>query len=128
LSSQLATFSLRWLLPRLAQFRGRHPEIEVRLTTSTEPVDAVSEPCDLIIRGGPDTFYGFTCHPFLIERRLPVCSPAVLERLPLNEFADLRPHTLIHASSLPRVWPIGSPPQVWRTWSPWPRSRSTTFT
>jgi LysR family glycine cleavage system transcriptional activator len=101
----LATFSLRWLLPRLAQFRHRHPEIEVRLSTSTEPVDALSEPYDLIIRGGPDTFYGFTCHSFLTERRLPVCSPALLERLPLHDIADLRPHTLIHASSLPRVWP-----------------------
>ena len=101
----LATFSLRWLLPRLAQFRERHPEIEVRLSTSNAPVDALSEPCDLIIRGGPDTFYGFTCHPFLVERRLPVCSPALLQRLPLDEVADLRAHTLIHASTLPRVWP-----------------------
>jgi len=101
----LATFTLRWLLPRLAQFRDRHPEIEVRLATSTEPVDAVSDPCDLIIRGGPDTFYGFTCHPFLTERRHPVCSPALLGRLPLDDVADLRSHTLIHTSTLPRVWP-----------------------
>jgi LysR family glycine cleavage system transcriptional activator len=101
----LATFSLRWLLPRLAQFRNRHPQIEVRLSTSTEPVDALSEAYDLIIRGGPDTFYGFTCHPFLSERRLPVCSPALLKRSPLDEVAALRAHTFIHASSLPRVWP-----------------------
>jgi LysR family transcriptional regulator, glycine cleavage system transcriptional activator len=101
----LATFSLRWLLPRLAQFRDRHPEIEVRLSTSTEPVDALGEPYDLIIRGGPDTFYGFTCHPILAERRLPVCSPALLQRLPLNEVADLRSDTVIHTSTLPRVWP-----------------------
>lgn len=101
----LATFSLRWLLPRLGQFRSRHPEIEVRLSTSNEPVDALGEPYDLVIRGGPDTFYGFTCHPFLTERRLPVCSPALLGRLPLDEVADLRRHILIHASTLPRVWP-----------------------
>jgi LysR family glycine cleavage system transcriptional activator len=101
----LATFSLRWLLPRLGQFRERHPEIEVRLSTSNQPVDALSEPYDVIIRGGPDTFYGFTCHPFLTERRLPVCSPALLERLPLDEVGDLRSHTFIHASTLPRVWP-----------------------
>jgi LysR family glycine cleavage system transcriptional activator len=101
----LATFSLRWLLPRLAQFRDRHPEIEVRLSTSNAPVDTLSEVYDVIIRGGPDTFYGFTCHPFLIERRLPVCSPALLQRVPLSEAAELRSHTLIHASTLPRVWP-----------------------
>jgi LysR family glycine cleavage system transcriptional activator len=27
------------------------------------------------------------------------------ERLPLNEVADLRSHTLIHTSTLPRLWP-----------------------
>jgi LysR family glycine cleavage system transcriptional activator len=100
----LATFSLRWLLPRLGQFRDRHPEIEVRLSTSNETVDALSEAYDVIIRGGPDTFYGFTCQPFLTERRLPVCSPALMERLPLHDIADLRSHTLIHTSTLPRVW------------------------
>ena len=101
----LATFSLRWLLPRLGDFRDRHPEIEVRLATSTAPVDALGEPYDLIIRGGPDTFYGFTGHPFLTERRLPVCSPALLDRLPLADLADLRSQTFIHASTLPRAWP-----------------------
>jgi LysR family glycine cleavage system transcriptional activator len=101
----LATFTLRWLLPRLAQFRQMHPQIEVRLSTSNDPLEQLSEPYDVIIRGGPDTFYGFTCHPFLTERRLPVCSPSLLARLPLNQVADLRSHTLIHASTLPRVWP-----------------------
>lgn len=101
----LATFSLRWLLPRLVHFRDRHPEIEVRLSTSTEPVDALSEPYDVIIRGGPDTYYGFTGHAFLCERRTPVCSPGLSARLPLTDLADLRAHTLIHASTLPRVWP-----------------------
>ncbi|WP_338696695.1 LysR substrate-binding domain-containing protein [Bradyrhizobium sp. 26S5] len=100
----LATFTLRWLLPRLAGFRDLHPEIEVRLSTSNEPVDALHESHDLIIRGGPDTFYGFSCRPFLTEYRVPVCSPTLLKRLPLREVTDLRQHTLLHASTLPRVW------------------------
>lgn len=101
----LATFTLRWLLPRLAQFRALHPEIEVRLSTSNDPLESLGEPYDVIIRGGPDTYYGYTCHLFLAERRLPVCSPSLLARLPLDALADLRSHTLIHASSLPRAWP-----------------------
>ena len=100
----LATFSLRWLLPRLGRFREDHPEIEVRLSTSNDPVDALRDPYDVIIRGGPDTFYGFVSRLFLTERRLPVCSPAVLARSPLSEVADLRRHTLLHTSALPRVW------------------------
>lgn len=101
----LATFSLRWLLPRLGRFREQHPGIEVRLSTSNDPLDSLRDPYDVIIRGGPDTFYGFTSRLFLTERRLPVCSPALLARLPLEEVADLRRHTLLHVSTLPRVWP-----------------------
>jgi LysR family glycine cleavage system transcriptional activator len=34
-----------------------------------------------------------------------VCSPALLSRVPLNYVADLRSHTFVHASTLPRAWP-----------------------
>jgi LysR family glycine cleavage system transcriptional activator len=100
----LATFSLRWLLPRLAGFRAQHPGIEVRLTTSNAPLDALQEPFDVIIRGGPDTFDGFTSRLFLSERRLPVCSPGLLARVPLAEVADLGRHTLLHVATMPRLW------------------------
>jgi LysR family glycine cleavage system transcriptional activator len=100
----LATFSLRWLLPRLTLFRERHSDIEVRLTTSNDPLDALPEPFDVVIRGGPDTFHGFVARLLLSERRLPVCSPALLARLPLAEVADLGRHTLLHVTTMPRLW------------------------
>jgi LysR family transcriptional regulator, glycine cleavage system transcriptional activator len=100
----LATFSLRWLLPRLALFRTEHPDIEVRLTTSNDPVESIREPCDVVIRGGPDAFHGFTCRLFLSERRLPVCSPALLARMPLASILDLSQHTLLHVATMPRLW------------------------
>jgi LysR family transcriptional regulator, glycine cleavage system transcriptional activator len=100
----LATFALRWLVPRLALFRERHPDIEVRLATSNDPLDALPEPFDVVIRGGPDTFHGFVARPLLPERRLPVCSPALLARLPLAEVADLARHTLLHVTTMPRLW------------------------
>ncbi|WP_423199672.1 MULTISPECIES: transcriptional regulator GcvA [unclassified Cupriavidus] len=100
-----ATFTLRWLVPRLANFRAAHPDIEVTVDTSNEPLDSLKDDYDVIIRGGPDTFYGFTMRPFLSEERLPVCSPALLQRLPLRAPGDLRQHTLLHTSSLPRLWP-----------------------
>ena len=99
-----ATFSLRWLLPRLAQFRDRHPDVEVRLATSNDALEALREPYDVIIRGGPDTFHGYTSRLFLVERRSPVCSPVLLDRLPLASVQDLSGHTLLHTSGLPRVW------------------------
>ncbi|MFM0076241.1 transcriptional regulator GcvA [Paraburkholderia sediminicola] len=100
-----ATFTLRWLVPRLAKFRAEHPDVDVKVETSNEPVESLKEIYDVVIRGGPDTFYGYSMRLFLSEERLPVCSPALLQRLPLRTPDDLRQHTLLHTSSLPRLWP-----------------------
>jgi LysR family glycine cleavage system transcriptional activator len=100
----LATFSLRWLLPRMSLFRAEHPDIEVRLTTSNDAVDALAETFDVVIRGGPDSFHGFASRPLLSERRLPICKPSLLADLPLAEIGDLSRHTLLHVSSMPRLW------------------------
>jgi LysR family glycine cleavage system transcriptional activator len=100
-----ATFTLRWLVPRLERFRVLHPDVEVRIETSNEPVESLKDTHDIVIRGGPDTFYGYAMRPFLDEERLPVCSPALLRRLPLRTPDDMQRHTLLHTSSLPRVWP-----------------------
>ncbi|QQC65971.1 transcriptional regulator GcvA [Paraburkholderia ginsengisoli] len=100
-----ATFTLRWLVARLAKFRAEHPDVEVRVDTSNGPLESLKESYDIIIRGGPDTFYGYSMRPFLSEERLPVCSPALLQRVPLRAPDDLQQHTLLHTSSLPRLWP-----------------------
>jgi LysR family glycine cleavage system transcriptional activator len=100
-----ATFTLRWLVPRLAKFRAEHPDVEVKVETSNGPLESLKENHDIVIRGGPDTFYGYSMQPFLSEERLPVCSPALLQRVPLRLPGDLRQHTLLHTSSLPRLWP-----------------------
>jgi len=99
-----ATFTLRWLVPRLAAFRDEHPDADVRIETSNEAVESLRDGYDVIIRGGPDTFYGYSMRPFLSEERVPVCSPALLKRLPVRKPNDLRKHTLLHTSSLPRLW------------------------
>lgn len=100
----LATFSLRWLMPKLPLLREALPDIDLRLTTGGESVDALAGDYDLVIRGGPDTFHGFEGRYLLPERRLPVCSPELAERLSLGHIADLERHTLIEVASMPRLW------------------------
>jgi LysR family glycine cleavage system transcriptional activator len=102
----LATFTLRWLIPRLSGFQIAHPAIEVRLTTSNVPLASLADPFDVAIRGGPQTRPGHVAQPFLTERRMPVCSPGLLQRLPLRDPQALRHHTLLHAATLPEVWPL----------------------
>ncbi|GAB0120105.1 transcriptional regulator GcvA [Acidisoma sp. 7E03] len=100
-----ASFSLRWLVPRIATFQAVHPHIKVRIESANGPVDALADRADVIIRGGPDTFHDYRVRPFLSETRLPVCSPALMQRIPLHGVEDLRLHTLLHTLSLPKLWP-----------------------
>jgi LysR family glycine cleavage system transcriptional activator len=44
------TWAMRWLIPRLPQFRARHPGQEVEVTTSVKPVDFSRDPVDVAIR------------------------------------------------------------------------------
>lgn len=101
----LATFALRWLIPRLSSFQVANPAVEVRLTTSNQPLSEEAGTFDVAVRGGPTASPGLVGLPFLSERRIPVCSPTLIRRLPLHEPADLRHHTLLHAATLPEVWP-----------------------
>jgi LysR family glycine cleavage system transcriptional activator len=99
-----ATFTLRWLIPRLSGFHTQHPHLEIHLSSSNEEVGSLRESFDLVIRGGPRLWKGYVGHEFLTEHRLPVCSPAVLAALPLKHPADLQKHTLLHTSSQPDAW------------------------
>lgn len=100
-----ATFSLRWLVPRLSSFQFANPNIEVRLTTSNEPIEKLREDVDLIIRGGPQNIEGYVAEEFLSEVRLPVCSPKILEAKTLRKPEDLVNFTLLHSATYPSMWP-----------------------
>lgn len=100
----IPTFTARWLLPRLAEFHVDNPDVEVEVATSNDSVESIGEPCDVVIRTGPDTFDGFQTQVFLAEQRLPVCTPGLLARIPLRRPEDLAGHTLLHCATRPRFW------------------------
>lgn len=99
-----ATFTLRWLIPRLSEFHAAHPHLEIRLSSSNEEVAALRDTFDVVIRGGPRIWKGYRGHEFLAEHRLPVCSPKILAATPLRRPADLKRHTLLHTTSQPDAW------------------------
>jgi len=99
-----ATLTLRWLIPRLSSFQLANPAIEVRLTTSNEPIATVSEPFDIAIRRSSVEIPGYVSTWSLPGYRIPVCSPRLLARIPLRRPQDLRKHTLLHPASGPTVW------------------------
>ncbi|KMZ11429.1 transcription regulator protein [Candidatus Burkholderia humilis] len=99
-----STFSLRWLVPRLSSFQFVNPNIEVRLSTSNDPIERMRD-IDIIIRGGPQNIEGYVAAEFLSEIRFPVCSPKLLEGKKLKQPADLANFTLLHAATYPSMWP-----------------------
>ncbi|HZP10683.1 transcriptional regulator GcvA [Methyloceanibacter sp.] len=105
--SLLPTFAVRWLIPRLANFREQHPDIEVRLDASLEAADFDSSGVDVAIRYGRGEWPGLHCERLIVESLTPVCSPALLQgRSPLRQPADLARHVLLHNSAHPDDWPL----------------------
>ncbi len=94
-----------WLLPRLAQFKAIHDDVNIRIVSSLEPVQFTGSDIDLAIR------YGAECpqdapSAFLFEEEIvPVCSAAYLERF--DEPRDpktLMKGTLIRCASHVNEW------------------------
>jgi len=100
--SMLSTFAMRWFIPRLCRFQQQHPDIEVRISTSLEPVDFGREDFDCAIRSGHGDWPGLHVEKLFSERLAPVCSPT----LQLGSPQDLSDQTLLHARLRPDDWRI----------------------
>jgi LysR family glycine cleavage system transcriptional activator len=107
--SLLATFAQRWLIPRLAGFQQAHPDLEVRLLTTSRLVDLAREDVDLSIRAGSGRWPGCRADYLIGNRIFPVASPALLARRPVRCAADLAGHVLFRVEAEPRE-------RDWRRW------------
>jgi LysR family transcriptional regulator, glycine cleavage system transcriptional activator len=103
--SCLATFMMRWLIPRLYAFSSAHPHIDVRLAASHAPVAFANDGIDVAIRlGKPPWPRGITAHRILADRIGPVLAPALRESRRLRRPADLRRLTLLHTETRSQAW------------------------
>jgi DNA-binding transcriptional LysR family regulator len=79
--STLTTFAMLWLVPRMPRFQVRHPEVEVRVSTSQKTVDFTREDFDAAIRLGRGNWQGLAQHKLFDDRLTPLCSPELARRL-----------------------------------------------
>jgi len=108
--STLASLAAKWLLPRLSAFQEAHPQIDVRITTSTSLVDFRTDDVDAAIRYGRGQWPGLRADWLTADHLFPVCSPALLEGdNPLRCPEDLANHTLLHSGGYEDDW------RVWLT-------------
>lgn len=87
------SFAMRWLVPRLDDFRSVHPDLDVRIAATDRLVDPRREAVDLCIRYGEGSYPGLRVAPLSTDEVFPVCSPR-LDNLERAE--DLQNHRLLH--------------------------------
>jgi LysR family transcriptional regulator, glycine cleavage system transcriptional activator len=69
-------FAAGWLLPRLADFNERHPDIQVNIRATRSHADFTRDGVDMAVRFGPGTWAGLRSIKLYDEELVPVCSPA----------------------------------------------------
>ena len=92
-STSLAT---HWLIPRLAEFKQQHPDIDLRVLTTDTDRDVGRDDADLWIPLGTIVDPALESAPFCAERLVPVAAPSLAERLANPTPADLLGAPLLH--------------------------------
>lgn len=108
--SSSPAFAARWLIPRMARFQHRHPDIDLRLSASIRLVDFATEDVDLAIRYGSGHYPGMHVERLKAEEVVPVACPPLAERL--KTAADLLSVPLLHNTAMD--WDSTFP-----TWPAW---------
>ena len=102
--TSLTTVANQWLAPRIGSFQLQHPQIAVRLDTSSRVVDLARENVDVALRSGSGNWPGLQSHYLFPNIHTPVCTPAMRERLG----GLARPEDLLNASliGVPEEWEV----------------------
>ena len=90
-------FAIQWLLPRLADFERRYPQIEIQIGTTNRRVDLLSEGIDFAVRHGVGGWPELQAYRLLDDDLMPVCSPQLIApRRTLTEASELLRFPLLH--------------------------------
>src|SRR5262249_7264570 len=100
--SVVGTFAVGFLIERLAEFRARHPRIDLPLMTNHTKVDLWSQSLDFAIRFGAGACRGADADALRIAPLAPLCAPATAERLAIP--GDLAKLTLLRCYRV-EDWP-----------------------
>jgi LysR family glycine cleavage system transcriptional activator len=101
-------FTARLLVPRVAAFQQRRPDITLRLLAADEPVDLAADTADLAIRYGGGAYPGLRSEALGTDRMAPVAHPS----LGLTAPGQLAGQRLIHFE-----WQVPHPDKPsWPRW------------
>src|SRR3984893_3048109 len=97
------TFAMRWLIPRLADFRREEPDIDVRITTGGAAAP-FGDDWNCGIKLGDGAWPGLAAEPLFAADLLPVCAPRLAREL--KRPADLKGPRLLRVAHAAEDWPL----------------------
>lgn len=99
------TFASHWLVPRLARFAARRPDIAIALDTSRQVVDLARDGIDLAIRLSEARTTRGRWTRLMGETLVPVCAPALAMSFGETGWPDLlRRAPLLHVTTTSADW------------------------
>ncbi len=84
-----SAFAMRWLMPRLSEFRLEHPEIELMLNPTQELVDLVPGGVDVAIRFGGGHWSGLEAELLMPANIVLVAAPKLIGNRRIEEPRDI---------------------------------------
>ncbi|MEM7075116.1 MAG: LysR substrate-binding domain-containing protein [Pseudomonadota bacterium] len=78
-----SSLAIKWLVPRLQDFRGRHPGITVYLDTDDQVIDLARSDVDVALRYGGRDRSGLHCERLTRERLIVAAAPSVVPEGPV---------------------------------------------
>jgi LysR family glycine cleavage system transcriptional activator len=90
----MPSFAAKWLVPRLADFHEKNPDMDVWIATFEAQTGALGSDIDVAIRYGRGDWPGLASVRIMSEELFPVCAPRLAASLKAP--ADLASATLLH--------------------------------
>lgn len=104
--STLTSFAAQWLMPRLAHFQKRHPDIRIRLETTLALLDLTANDMDCAIRFGNGQWPGLCAELLFEERLFPIATSAYAATLDLDRGPEvLKAAPLYYDTDGETEWP-----------------------
>jgi LysR family glycine cleavage system transcriptional activator len=97
-------FATEMLLPRLQSFLDAQPDTDIRINTTSAPLQTHSAEADLSIVVGAEPDGSHECHRLFSQTFVPACAPTFLRRSKIRAPIDLNEHTLLVHEARRDAW------------------------
>lgn len=99
------SFASQWLLPRMHRLASEHPDLEIQLETSFDPVNFSKDKVDISIETAASKCTDTNSVKLADVELIPVCHPRMVNgRPPPSDISELGSYTLLQVKEHTRFW------------------------